>query len=164
FLSVGLWAAVLVVAVLSAALPPTSVRARAALVFALSLAVLWFAAGVPAKGLLAAVCSAAWVMASLRVSRRMSVAIVPGLVLWVPGKLSGAFELPRLTVFAFAGFSFFFVKAWTLAKDVRDGRVESPDPLVVLAYFFFFPTWISGPMHLFGEFDETFRAPRLPDK
>jgi alginate O-acetyltransferase complex protein AlgI len=164
FSTVGFWAAIAAAAVITAAVPRESVRARAALLLALSLVVLGFAADLPPRALLVAGLSAAWVIVALRASRRISVALLPVLALWVLGKLSGAFDLPRLGVFAFVGFSFFFVKVWTLVKDVRDGRVEAPDPLVVLAYFFFFPTWISGPMHLFGEFDETLRAPRLPDK
>jgi alginate O-acetyltransferase complex protein AlgI len=164
FATVGFWAAIAGVAVLSAALPRESVRARAFIVVALSLLVLRFGADLPLRALLVAGLSAGWVIVALRFSRRISVALLPVVALWVLGKLSGAFDLPRLGLFAFVGFSFFFVKAWTLVKDTRDGRVEAPDPLVVLAYFFFFPTWISGPMHLFGEFDATFRAPRMPDK
>jgi alginate O-acetyltransferase complex protein AlgI len=164
FRSAGFWVAVAFLAVVSSALPREAVRTRAAVVVALSLAVLYFGALVPPSALLVAGLSAGWVIAALRASRRLSVALFPVAALWILGKLAGAFTRSHLGVFAFIGFSFFFIKVWTLAKDVCDGRVEAPDPLVVLAYLFFFPTWIAGPMHLFGEFDETFRAPSLPDK
>jgi alginate O-acetyltransferase complex protein AlgI len=164
FSTVGLWAAVAAAAVLSAALPRERVRLRAALLAALSLAVLAFCADLPPRAILVAVLSAAWVSVGIRASSRVSLTMGPVLAIWVLGKLAGAFDLPRLGIFAFMGFSFFFVKAWTLAKDAADGRVTAPDPLVVAAYLFFFPTWPSGPMHLFGEFDAAIRAPRLPDK
>lgn len=172
FGTVGFWAAVAVAAVVSAALPQESVRARAVLLVALSVAVLFFGAGLGLGALLVAALAAAWVIAALGATRRLrgarpgvalAIPLLPVAALWILGKLSFAFALPRMRALAFVGFSFFFIKAWTLIKDVRDERVAAPDPFVVLAYLFFFPTWVSGPMHLFDEFDETVRAPRMPD-
>jgi alginate O-acetyltransferase complex protein AlgI len=164
FGSVGFWAAVIGAAAISAGLPRESVRARAALLVALSLAVLHVGVGLSLSALGVALLAAAWVIVSLRATKSLAAALLPIAALWIAGKLTGVLSVPKLGLLAFVGFSFFFVKAWTLIKDVRDERIQDPDPFVVLAYFFFFPTWVSGPMHLFAEFDESFRAPKMPDK
>jgi len=84
---------------------------------------------------------------------------LPVLIPWVLGKQAVALSWTPLTILYFVGFSFYLIKAWTLIKDYHDGRIEQLDPLVVLSYFFFFPAYIAGPMHYFGEFDQTIRQP-----
>jgi alginate O-acetyltransferase complex protein AlgI len=84
---------------------------------------------------------------------------LPVLVPWVMGKQSAALNWRPLDFLYFVGFSFFLIKAWTLIKDCHDRRVARPDLFVVLAYFLFFPAYVAGPMHLYGEFDATLREP-----
>jgi D-alanyl-lipoteichoic acid acyltransferase DltB (MBOAT superfamily) len=83
----------------------------------------------------------------------------PLLILWVLGKQSVALGFQPLQILYFVGFSYFLVKAWTLIKDVHDRVLPRPDPWVLGAYFLFFPTYVSGPMHTIGEFEKTLRAP-----
>jgi alginate O-acetyltransferase complex protein AlgI len=88
---------------------------------------------------------------------------LPVVAPWVLGKQSAALGWKPLDFLYFVGFSFYLIKAWTLIKDYHDGRVERLDLFVVLAYFLFFPTYVAGPMHLYGEFDATLREPARLD-
>jgi len=109
-----------------------------------------------------------WILIGLRLTgalakRRPMLAswlvFLPVLIAWVLGKQAVALHWTPLTILYFVGFSFYLIKAWTLIKDYHDGRIEQLDPSVMLAYFFFFPAYIAGPMHYFGEFDRTIRNP-----
>lgn len=111
--------------------------------------------------------SVAWIAFSVKIAaasrgRRMWVLYLlgPVAIFWILSKVASA---SHAAWFQFLGFSYFLIKAWTLLKDVRDRRIEKPDPFLVVAYFLYFPTFISGPMHLFGEFERTVRAPEFPD-
>jgi alginate O-acetyltransferase complex protein AlgI len=113
-----------------------------------------------------------WIIIGLKVTRRMAanraalaswLVFLPVLVPWVLGKQAVALTWTPLTILYFVGFSFYLIKAWTLIKDYHGNRIERFDPFIVLAYFLFFPAYIAGPMHYFGEFEETIRAPSRLD-
>jgi alginate O-acetyltransferase complex protein AlgI len=86
-------------------------------------------------------------------------AIGPLLLAWVLGKLAIALDWPRLAPLLFVGASYLLVKAWSLLKDIMDGKVRDLEPLEVAAYFLHLPTFVLGPMHYFGEFRATLRQP-----
>jgi len=86
-------------------------------------------------------------------------AIAPLLLAWVLGKLAIALDLTRLTPLLFVGVSYLLVKAWSLLKDIMDGKVRDLEPFEVAAYFLHLQTFVLGPMHYFGEFRETLRRP-----
>lgn len=87
------------------------------------------------------------------------IAISPLLLTWVVGKLAVAFHSPTLSPLLFVGASYLLVKAWSLLKDIMDGKVRDIDPVEVAAYFLHLPTFVLGPMHYFGEFQDTLRRP-----
>ena len=144
-----------------------AVRTRSAALIGTSLLALALVAGIdPWFGVVLLV-SVAWITLSVRIaaaSRRHPVWVLyllgPVAIVWILSKVSSA---SHVAWFQFIGYSYFFIKAGTLLKDVQDRRIENPDPFIVVAYFLHFPTFISGPMHLFGEFDRTLRAPEFPD-
>jgi D-alanyl-lipoteichoic acid acyltransferase DltB (MBOAT superfamily) len=86
-------------------------------------------------------------------------AIAPLLVTWVLGKVGIALDLPRLAPLLFVGMSYLLVKSWSLLKDIVDGKVRDVDPFEVTAYLLHLPTFLLGPMHYFGEFQDTLRRP-----
>jgi D-alanyl-lipoteichoic acid acyltransferase DltB (MBOAT superfamily) len=86
-------------------------------------------------------------------------AVGPLLLAWVVGKLASANGWTRLTPLLFVGASYLLVKAWSLLKDIRDGKTRSPDPVEVIAYVLHLPTFLIGPMHYFSEFQAELRKP-----
>ncbi|HYH42798.1 MAG TPA: hypothetical protein VD867_12530, partial [Burkholderiales bacterium] len=154
-------------AALLALAPAAYVRTRCAALVVSSVVVLAAAIGIgPAYACVLFLC-VAWVAiaARLAASRGRAGSLVvllgPVAIAWVFSKSVSAFQPGWLQ---FAGFSYFFIKAWTLLKDLQDGRVERPDPWEVAAYFLYFPTFVSGPMHLYAEFRETLRNPSFPGR
>jgi alginate O-acetyltransferase complex protein AlgI len=109
-----------------------------------------------------------WIVVGLKWTRSLAgtspylasfLVFLPVLIPWVLGKQAVALEWSHLSILYFVGFSFFLIKAWTLVRDYHSGLIEQVDPLVVVAYFLFFPAYIAGPMHFYGEFDQTIRRP-----
>ena len=88
---------------------------------------------------------------------------IVGLVatIWALGKIGSSLELTYLSWLFFLGSSFLLVKIWTFSKDLYDGRIRDPDLATFLLYCTFFPCFISGPMHYYGEFSNAF-GNRLP--
>ena len=84
-------------------------------------------------------------------------AIAPLLLAWVFGKIGTALDWPRPLLFV--GLAYLVVKAWSLLKDIMDGKVRDIEPFEVAAYFLHLPTFVLGPMHYFGEFRATLRRP-----
>src|ERR1051325_8118885 len=148
------------------------VRARAA---ALALAggfALLFVVGLNPVLVSYLVAASLWIYFGLKLTRGLGarrpylasfLVFLPVLAPWVLGKQAAAEGLRPLDFLYFVGFSFYLIKAWTLIKDYNDGRVERLDPYVVLAYFLFFPAYVAGPMHLYGEFEKTLREPASLD-
>lgn len=83
----------------------------------------------------------------------------PLLLSWIIGKLATSQGWTRLTPLLFIGASYLLVKAWSVLKDIRDGKTKSPDPIEVTAYFLHLPTFLVGPMHYFSEFQAQLRKP-----
>jgi len=163
--SLGFWALLAATAAASWLLPAEQVRARAAalvLAGALALALVFDVDSRYAMLLAACVAWTAAVAHAASGERRKWALFLlgPVAVVWIAGKFAAAHESAW---FEFLGLSYVFIKAFTLLKDVRDGRIERPDPLVVAAYFLHFPTFLSGPMHFYGEFARTLREPEIPN-
>jgi alginate O-acetyltransferase complex protein AlgI len=76
--------------------------------------------------------------------------------LWALGKMGSSLHLSYFSWLFFLGASFLIVKVWTFCKDLRDGRIRGANLSSFLAYCTFFPCFLSGPMHYYGEFRETF--------
>src|SRR4051812_6588067 len=166
------WALLVVTAALFRVAGSERVRARAASLAVAGLVALLFVVGLKPLLVLYLVAASLWILYGLRLTRRLGetrpyfasfLVFLPVVVPWVLGKQSAANDWKPLDVLAFVGFSFYLIKAWTLIKDYHDGRVERPDTFVVLAYFLFFPAYIAGPMHLYGEFEATLREPARLD-
>jgi alginate O-acetyltransferase complex protein AlgI len=148
------------------------VGARAAALAAAGPVALLFVVGLDTFLVLYLVAASLWIFFGLKLTRGLGesrpflasfLIFLPVVVPWVLGKQSAAAGWRPLDFLYFVGFSFFLIKAWTLIKDYHDGRVERLDLFVVLAYFLFFPAYVSGPMHLYGEFDSTLREPARLD-
>lgn len=149
-------------------LPRSAARARAALLAGTSLLGLITILELSAAIVLILLASVAWVLIGLRVAKaheeissvkRGLVVVAPILLLWITGKQMTGMGYEPLRWLYFIGFSFFLVKAWTLIKDYLDGRFAELDPISVLAYFLYFPTYLSGPMHYYVEFEESLEKP-----
>lgn len=91
--------------------------------------------------------------------RRAAIAVAPVLLLWIAAKHTGLASPLRVLPLAAAGLSYLVVKAWTVARDRADGRAQGYDPVTGLAYLLFLPTYLSGPMHYYGEFEAGLRQP-----
>ncbi len=96
---------------------------------------------------------------SPRPARRAAVVVAPVLLLWILAKHAGLASSARVAPLAAAGLSYLLVKAWTVARDRADGRLSSYSASVGLGYLLFLPTYLSGPMHYYGEFDRGVREP-----
>ena len=164
------WALLLVMAAFFRVAGAGRVRARAAALSLAGVVALLFVVRLDPVLVLCLVAASLWVFFGLKLTRRLGKArpylasflvFLPVVVPWVLGKQAAALDWGPLGVLYFVGFSFYLIKAWTLIKDYHDGRAEPLDPFVVLAYFLFFPAYIAGPMHFYGEFDSTLRAPAV---
>ncbi|MFN2599412.1 MAG: MBOAT family O-acyltransferase, partial [Pyrinomonadaceae bacterium] len=148
------------------------VRARAAALAAAGVVAVVLIVGLNVGLVAYLVAASLWVYFGLKLTRGLGgrrpyvasfLVFLPVVVPWVAGKQSAALAWKPLDFLYFVGFSFFLIKAWTLIKDYHDGRVARLDPFVVVAYFLFFPAYIAGPMHYYGEFDATLREPAKLD-
>src|ERR1044072_8530943 len=166
------WALLLLAAALFRVAGVERVRARAASLAVAGVVARLFVVGLKPVLVLYLVAASLWIFFGLKLTKRVGesrpylasfLVFLPVVVPWVLGKQSAALEWKPLDFLYFVGFSFFLIKAWTLIKDYHDGRVERPDLFVVLAYFLFFPAYVAGPMHLYGEFDATLREPARLD-
>jgi D-alanyl-lipoteichoic acid acyltransferase DltB (MBOAT superfamily) len=166
------WLGLLTVAAFARALPAERATARAGVYLATSIAVLVFGLGLPGWIIAALVAVAFWIPLGLRLTQRLHrpraylaslLVFMPLLVPWVLGKEAVARDLGALQLLWFAGSSFVLVKGWTLIKDAVDGRFARPSPWRVAAYLLHFPTYTSGPMHLYGEYDAALAAPYALD-
>lgn len=162
------WALLLLAAALFRVAGTERVRARAASLAVAGVVALLFVVGLNPFLVLYLVAASLWIFFGLKLTRRLGesrpyfasfLVFLPVLVPWVLGKQSAAGGWKPLDFLYFVGFSFFLIKAWTLIKDFHDGRVERLDLFVVLAYFLFFPAYVAGPMHLYGEFEKSLREP-----
>ena len=163
------WAMILLATAVFRLLPAAAARARAVVLAALGLAGAWVVLGLPAMAFGALVSATVWsafVVGRLggplsreHPARFAAIAVVPVLIAWVAGKHLPAAGSAGAQLFFFVGTSYFLVKAWTLAKDRADGRLPNFDPLVAAAYFLHLPTYLSGPIHYYGEFDAGLRRP-----
>jgi alginate O-acetyltransferase complex protein AlgI len=164
FTAASFWIILVVTAAAARVVPAAAVRLRAALLAAGGLAglVLVLGLGWQVLFLTAAV---VWLAAvpvtpgNDRPVRRSMLVASPVLLVWMAGKQGIAAEWP-IALLYFAGLSYFVVKAWTLTYDRHSGRIQRPDPLVCSAYFLHLPTYLSGPMHYYGEFETALRAPQ----
>jgi D-alanyl-lipoteichoic acid acyltransferase DltB (MBOAT superfamily) len=150
----------------------SQVRTRATILTVASVIALVFVVKVNPLWIVFLIGTSLWIIAGLKVTRRMAanrpvlaswLVFLPVLVPWVLGKQAVAVGWTPLTILYFVGFSFYLIKAWTLIKDYHGNRIERLDPFMVLAYFLFFPAYIAGPMHYFGEFEKTIRGPSRLD-
>jgi len=91
--------------------------------------------------------------------RQAAIAVAPMLALWIGAKHNGLASSLRVLPLAAAGLSYLVVKAWTVARDRADGRAQGYDPVTGFAYLVFLPTYLSGPMHYYGEFEAGLRQP-----
>ncbi len=162
------WSLIIVAAVVYRLLPEDVVRVRAAVLAGLGLAGVWIVLGFAAPLMLALIVATAWMGFAVRRlgasdGRRPALAaavvVTPVLAAWMLGKHLPATDSAAQQFFFFAGTSYFLVKAWTLAKDRADGRIRNYDPLVAAAYFLHLPTYMSGPMHYYAEFESGLRRP-----
>lgn len=53
------------------------------------------------------------------------------------------------------GFSFFGLKAYSFFADISAGRIKAINSLSFLAYFLYFPTFLSGPITRYPQFSQT---------
>jgi D-alanyl-lipoteichoic acid acyltransferase DltB (MBOAT superfamily) len=83
-------------------------------------------------------------------------------VLWAIGKIGVSLDLGRLSWLFVLGASFILVKLWTFLKDLGDGRIRESDLASFLAYCTFFPCFIAGPIHTYGEFQAAFERRSAP--
>ena len=152
-------------------LPAPRIRFKALLVAAISVGTLLLSGiiDIPHASFLLAI--TIWIFCGVWLTSRMAVrrpfvaflvVFLPVFVLWASGKIAAEASPSSVSFLFFVGFSFLMVKAWTVIKDICDGRIAKPDPLVLLAYFLFFPTYICGPMHFYHEFEGTLREVRPP--
>lgn len=166
------WLVLLATASLAALISRSRPGARAWLLATSSAVVLVFAAGLSPASLASLAAACAWVLLAVRITAPLAarrplvaslLAYLPILVLLAVAKGMTARAVAPLQFLHFVGLSFFAVKAWTFIKDVHDQRIKSPDVSTVLAYLLFFPTYASGPMHLYPEFEKTVASPATVD-
>jgi len=164
------WFLILGTAIIARAVPLASSQARSWVYSAASTAAIGWFMGIEVLG--AVLTLSIWVFLAGRylATRKgrvgtLAVALIFSAVLlfWITGKYSDAFSLGHYKWIAFAGMSFFLVKAWTFMKDASDGRLKEivfPD---TLAYLLFFPAFLMGPMHLYKEYTNSVRDPEKLD-
>lgn len=163
------WALVILAAAVYRLLPEDAVRARAAVLAGLGLAGVWTVLGLSSPLFLTLIAATVWMALGVRYLGGASpgkrpvlaaaVVVAPVFAAWMLGKHPPAAASAAQQFFFFAGTSYFLVKAWTLAKDRADGRIRNYDPLTAVAYFLHLPTYLSGPMHYYAEFESGLRRP-----
>ena len=153
-------------------LPPERTRLRIAVLAIASPLALWWWLGLPVEVIAMLGAAVAWISLGLVATRSLALrssmiasllVFAPLLVWWVIGKQLIAMGEHPIDLLYFVGFSYFLVKAWTLIRDVHEGVLARPDPIVMIAYFTFFPTYISGPMHQLREFQAALDKPLALD-
>lgn len=159
------WGLVIVATAVYRLLPEAALRARAIVLASLGIAGLWAVLGLAAPLFFALAAATAWMAfaasrlgspaAASRPTLAAAVAVAPIFLAWMLGKHLSDSATHQL--FFFAGTSYFLVKAWTLAKDRADGRLRNYDPSIAVAYFLHLPTYLSGPMHYYTEFEAGLR-------
>ena len=151
-------------------IPPSSLRLRTGALAAISLAGVVIVLELGFPQILLAIGAVAWVLGALLVikpnprgatTRAALLLIAPILALWTTGKIAAAND-KWLAFLFFLGSSFLLVKAFSLIKDRLEGKALGYDPVVGAAYFFYFPTFLSGPMHTYDEFRNTMDMPEKP--
>ncbi len=149
-------------------IPTERTRLRAGVLAIASPFALWWWLGLPVEVIAMLGAGAAWIYLGLAVTRGLALrssmtasllVFAPLLAWWVVGKQLIAMGEDPIDILYFVGFSYFLVKAWTLIRDVHEGVLARPDPVVMIAYFTFFPTYISGPMHQLREFQAALAKP-----
>jgi D-alanyl-lipoteichoic acid acyltransferase DltB (MBOAT superfamily) len=162
------WVLLLLVAAAAQLIPTNAVNARATLLAIASVAVLHFSFGVTYSRLVFLGMSLAWLFFTVKVGNKFRtarpipfvlLACAPLLCVWLFGKqLLGIGGLVGAQA-VLLGISYLLVKAYTLTKDLADGKVQHVDVPVGFAYFLFFPTYVAGPMHYYPEFEQAVREP-----
>lgn len=169
FESAAFWGALAATGAVVHLLPVERVRLRAFLVALVSLAVVWRVLDLTPVQLAIVLGAAAWIPVGLGLTRELGrtrpmaaaiLAFAPILFLWTAGKVAVPLGWAPGRLVVVVGFSFLLVKAWTTIKDFHDGRIGPVDPAVLFAFVLHFPTYVAGPMHLYGDFDRSLRAPR----
>jgi D-alanyl-lipoteichoic acid acyltransferase DltB (MBOAT superfamily) len=149
-------------------IPREAVRMRAAALALIGVVGIGFVLALPPLSLIMLVVSIAAVLLGCRIVAARGPDARTGLLLlmagplllgWIIGKLATSQGWTRLTPLLFIGASYMLVKAWSLLKDIRDGKTKSPDPVEVTAYLLHLPTFLVGPMHYFSEFQAQLRKP-----
>ena len=147
--------------------PPQRLRLRAAALAAISVAGIVLVLKPQPIQLALCALAIAWVLAGLhfagrgegrRVLRTALLLVAPVLAIWATGKFGAANGSPAGVLF-FVGSSFLLVKAFSLIKDRLEGKIAGVDPYVAAAYFLYFPAFLSGPMHDYGEFETALARP-----
>ncbi len=163
------WCALAGLFVALQAIPPERPRLRAAALALISIGAIALA-GMDWRALLLLIAAVAWTAFAAAHARPMRghgsygralLLISPILLAWGWGKVASAQHGPLGWLF-FLGASFLLVKAFSLIRDRLDGKVRAADPVMVAAYLLYFPTYFSGPMHDYGEFEGTLRASERP--
>ncbi len=157
FLYPTFWCCCLVAAILYRSIDSASLRARATVLSLISLgglAVVLRPLDFVAIGLIVV-----WTwLAGNRIRQTKPVglrapllALLPIAAYWIVGKhdLGAISSYNWLT---FIGMSFVLVKCWTLFKDCADNRIHALELESVCSYLTFFPCFLMGPMHTYGEF------------
>lgn len=167
FVTVSFWCVCAALFVAVRLVPPERVRLRAIALAAVSIAgIVLVLEPLPVQLGLCAL-AIAWVLAGLHFATRGAgrkglrtalILIAPVLAVWAAGKVGAANASP-LGVLFFVGSSFLLVKAFSLIKDRIEGKVAAVDPCVGLAYFLYFPAFLSGPMHNYSEFEAALAKP-----
>lgn len=171
FASVSFWILLLAGAVAVRALPVAARRLRAAILAGTGLVGVALVVGLPIAhvGLLAAVL--VWTAVSLlrapgwRLGAlgRAVLCAGPVVLVWLASKHAGAYGVAAAAPLAAAGVSYLAVKTWTLVRDRLDGRTPAYDVWTGLAYLLYLPTYLSGPMHYYGEFVQALDKPATFD-
>ena len=153
---------------LSALISREHLRLRALLLALLSIAALNLVLEMNSPAMMLLMGSALWVWAGTFAARDVAkkrpftaflAVFAPLAAIWAFGKTTAPQGGEWTGPLAAAGFSYLMIKAWTYIKDVSDGLEKDPDAAILFAYLFHFPTFLSGPMHTYREFNETLRNP-----
>jgi len=170
FIDPHFWFLILGTAITARAVPLASSQTRSWVYSAASMAAISWFMGIEVLG--AVLSLSIWVFLAGRylATRKdragiLPVALIfsPVLLIWIVGKYPDTFSLEHFKWIAFAGMSFFLVKAWTFMKDAADGRLKEITFPDTLAYLLFFPAFLMGPMHLYKEYTTSVRNPEKLD-